>query len=126
MGLFRDFILGQPLEKKGDKNSEMCDASSKPAEKKSEPRWASGKTYHPEDFIKFIGIDDTVNHRMFTKGDFGQYREQLTNRLKEIAATKGRDQTFSREDAARIARELHGKSDNISHLIEKAINNALN
>jgi hypothetical protein len=120
MGFFRDFILGQPLEKKEDKDSEACEA------KKPEPKWATGKNYHSDDFIKLIGIDDTVNKRMFTKGEFAQYREQLTEKIKEVAARKGKDQTFSREEAAAIARELSSKSDNASRLLAKAINNALN
>jgi len=128
MGFLKFVLTGEYGDKPKDaEKGEACDTSKKPAEeKKPEPRWGAGRNYHPDDFIKFIGIDDTVNNRMFTKGEFAQYREKLTEKIKEVAARKGKDQTFSREEAAAIARELASKSDNTSRLLAKAINNALN
>lgn len=117
----RDLFLGQPLKKENERGEGEKEVAKAPA-----PKWAPGKHYRPQDFIKLVGIDDTVNKRMFTKGEFGQYREKLTKMLEEVAGRKNQDQTFDREEAAKISRELKSKSDNVSRLLAKAIDNALN
>ncbi len=121
MGLFRDFILGQPLDKK-EYGAEPKEEKEAVAEKVS--KWVSGKSYSVSDFMKLVGEDDHAYHRMFTTGEFGQHREALTKKLEEIVAAKKKSGgTFNKEDAGKIARELATHSDPVSRLLSKAINN---
>ncbi len=115
-----EFFFPNAKESNGNSatlSKEKEKAVEKPVEKKPEPKWTPGKSYHPQDFIKLIGIDDPVNKRMFTKGEFGQYREKLTKLLEDVAARKNQDQTFNREEAAKLSREYHSKSDSVSKTI---------
>lgn len=117
---FRDFILGQSSEK--DKEGQAEEKKEPVAEKVS--KWAGGKSYSVSDFMKLVAEDDHVYHRMFSSGEFGQYREALTKKLEEIVAAKKKSGgTFNKEETAKIARELASHSDPVSRLLAKAINN---
>jgi hypothetical protein len=123
MGLFRDFILGQPLKNEGEAKEEKI--IEKPIEEKPTPKIVAGRSYSPKDFMTLVAEDDPVYHRMFTTGEFSQNREQLAKKLEEIVnEKKKKGESFNRDNISKLAREL-ASGDRISQLLAKAINNKL-
>lgn len=122
MGMFRDFILGQPLNKKDEQPEEN---------KKIEPEENKKKIcgdISPDVFEKIIsgGKDGVGHYKIFGHGDYSQHEKRLESKLKEIIEARKKEQrTFNKDSARQLASKLNSESDPVSRLLAKAIMEAL-
>jgi hypothetical protein len=115
MGLFRDFILGQPLKKKDDQNPEEI---KKVEPEKNEIEFGSNTSL--EEFEKIVaGGRDAYGHY---KNFHGEYRERAEKRLKEIIESRKKEGgSFNKEYVHNLAKKLYNEPDPASKLLAKSM-----
>ncbi|MFA5431359.1 MAG: hypothetical protein WC319_00530 [Candidatus Paceibacterota bacterium] len=124
MGIWRDFFLGQPLEKKDDKNYEACGA--KLVEEKPKSIWEDG-SFSRKELLKHAGKED-LSGCTFVSGSYSSHKEELRRMFKEVTACKGNDwDKFSKKDIKDMIEKLRKiEPKNISVLLIKAFEDVLN
>ena len=124
MPSFRDLILGQPLEKKDDQQSEDS-KEVKPVEEKPKSIFDGGKTLSKKDVINKAGHKDPYGN-IYNTGEYASHRSQITKIIEDVLAYKKNSyETFSKDEIRRIATTLKNKSDRDSQLAGKSLEELL-
>ncbi len=121
---FRDFLLGQPLKKKDDGQEEEP-KEVKPVEEKPKSIFEGGKTLSKKDLIGRAGHKDVYGN-VYNSGEYASNRSQITKIVEEALGYKNSGETFSKDEIRRIAATLKNKSDRVSQLAGKSLEEVLN
>ncbi|MFZ2390280.1 MAG: hypothetical protein WAW15_00485 [Minisyncoccales bacterium] len=120
MGFFRDFILGQPLEKEEEDGKE-----EKPVEEKPKSVFDGGKNLSKKELIGLAGHKDLYGN-IYNTGEYASNRSQITKIVEDaLAFKKNSFETFSKDEIRRIAITLKNKSDRASQLAGKSLEEVL-
>ena len=123
MGFFRDFILGQPLEK--EKKEEEEGKEEKPVEEKPKSVFDGGKNLSKKDIVSLAGHKDPYGN-IYNTGEYASNRTQITKIVEDaLAFKKNSFETFSKDEIRRIATALKNKSDRASQLAGKSLEEVL-
>ena len=123
MGFFRDFILGQPLEK--EKKEEEEGKEEKPVEEKPKSVFDGGKNLSKKDLVNLAGHKDLYGN-IYNTGEYASNRTQITKIIEDaLAFKKNSFETFSKDEIRRIATTLKNKSDRASQLAGKSLEEVL-
>ncbi|MFA5729629.1 MAG: hypothetical protein WC938_00140 [Candidatus Paceibacterota bacterium] len=124
MGFFRDFVLGQPLEKKDDQKAEE-NKEQKPVDEKPKSVFDGGKNLSKKDLINLAGHKDLYGN-VYNTGEYASNRTQITKIVEDaLAFKKNSFETFSKDEIKRIATTLKNKSDRASQLAGKSLEEVL-
>ena len=124
MGFFRDFVLGQPLEKKDDQLAEE-NKEAKPTEEKPKSVFDGNKNLSKKDLINLAGHKDLYGN-VYNSGEYASNRTQITKIVEDaLAFKKNSFETFSKDEIRRIATTLKSKSDRASQLAGKSLEEVL-
>lgn len=119
----RDLFLGQPLEKKGDEQSEEA-KEAKPVEKEK-PKLTFDRLSKKE-LIGRAGHKDAYGN-VYNTGEYASNREQITKIIEEaLGYKKNSYETFSKDEIRRIATALKNKPNRASQLAGKSLEEVLN
>jgi len=121
MGFFRDFILGQPLEKEKEEEGK----EEKPVEEKPKSVFDGGKNLSKKDLVNLAGHKDLYGN-IYNTGEYASNRTQITKIVEDaLAFKKNSFETFSKDEIRRIATTLKNKSDRASQLAGKSLEEVL-
>ncbi|HNY36031.1 MAG TPA: hypothetical protein PLD14_01425 [Candidatus Pacearchaeota archaeon] len=122
---FRDFILGQSLEKKDEQQPEEI-KEVKPVEEKSKSIFDGGKTLSKKDLIGRAGHKDAYGN-VYNTGEYASSKDQIKEIIEEaLGYKKNSYETFSKDEIRRIATALKNKPDRASQLAGKSLEEVLN